>query len=260
MHKYPKQQTAQLSPPFESTLAVQEQKEVEVDWIGFSNKTMWDWLLLFSTLAIPLVVLCATIIFSIQQERMSDAQHMNEMKIAEANRQNDLKMAHDQDEENTLAAYLDGLTTLLLDDRLGSQGAPYDASVVARAKTMIVLRRLDDPQRKSMVVQFLYEAHLITGKQPRVSLAGADLSDVDLSNIDLKNINLSGAHLNKALLLNTNLSGATLSYADMRGADMQGANMQGADMQGTIITQVPLQPGRLHQRVLAYQRLIRTDN
>jgi hypothetical protein len=254
MHKFTKQQTAQLSPPFESVLDVHEQKEVEVDWIGFSNKTMWDWLLLFSTLAIPLVVLCATIVFSIQQERMSDAQHTNELKIAAANRQNDLKMAHDQEEENTLAAYLDGLTTLLLNDKLDSQGATYDASVVARAKTMIVLRRLNDPERKAMVVQFLYEAHLITGKQPRVSLAGADLSNIDLSNIDLKTINLSGAHLNKALLLNTDLSGATLSYADMRGADMRGANMQGADMQGTIVTQSQLQQSRVRQRVLVYHR------
>jgi hypothetical protein len=235
MHKVTKQQAVQVSQPFEPMLEVHQTKEVEVDWIGFSNKTMWDWLLLFSTLAIPLVVLCATIVFSVQQGRMSDAQHTSELKIAAANRQNDLKMAHDQEEENTLAAYLDGLTTLLLDDKLGSQGASDDVSVVARAKTMIVLRRLNDPRRKSMVVQFLYEAHLITGKQPLVSLAGADLSNVDLSNIDLKNSNLSGANLKKALLVNTDMSGATLSYADMRGANLKGANLKGADMQGTIV-------------------------
>src|SRR5437667_3321939 len=166
MHKFTKQHTAQLSPPFESMHELQEQKDVQIDWIGLSNKTMWDWLILFSTLAIPIVVLCATIAFSIQQEKANEAQHNNELRIAAANRQNDLKMATDQEEETALSTYLDGVTSLLLTNNSGSQEASNEVSVVARAKTMIVLRRLNNPQRKSMVVQFLYEAHLISGKQP----------------------------------------------------------------------------------------------
>src|SRR5450631_2839566 len=219
MHKMTKQYTPQVATAYQVEAREPEQKnveidKVEIDKIGFSDKTMWDWLILFSTLAIPIVVLCATIAFSIQQEQANEAQHNNELRIAEANRQNDLKMATAQEEETTLAAYLDGLTNLLLQDKLGSPQASYDARVVARAKTMIALHRLSDPHRKSMVVQFLYEAHLITGKQPLVSLNGADLSGVDLKDVDLSGANLSGADLNMALLSNSDLSDANLSGAD----------------------------------------------
>lgn len=244
MHKYTKQHTAQLSPPFASMQEVQEQKEVQIDRIGFANKTMWDWLILFSTLAIPIVVLCATIAFSIQQVKANEAQHNNERRIAAANRQNDLKMADDQEEETALSNYLDGVTSLLLTNNSSSQEVSYDVSIVARAKTMIVLRRLNNPQRKSMVVQFLYEAHLITGKQPRISLAGVDLSNVDLRNLELSGANLSGAHLNKAILLNTDLRYSNLSYTDMHGANMQGANLHGADMHGASISPFQLQQTR----------------
>ena len=127
------------------------------------------------------------------------------------------------EEETTLAAYLDGLTNLLLDNKLGSPKATYDANVVARAKTMVVLRRLHDPHRKAMVVQFLYEAHLITGKQSRISLVGVDLSGANLNNANLSGANLSGAHLNRALLRGTDLRGADLSSSDLRGADMREA-------------------------------------
>ncbi len=241
MHKMTKQYTPQVSTLYQSEDQEPEQKSIEVDKIGFSDKTMWDWLILFSTLAIPLVVLCATIVFSIQQDKANEAQHNNELRIAQANRQNDLKMAADQEEETTLSAYLDELTNLLLNQKLGSPEAPYDASVVARAKTMIVLQRLNDPHRKSMVVQFLYEAHLITGKQPRVSLYGVDLSGIDLHDVDLKGANLSGAHLDMALLHSTDLQDAILSGADLRGADMKGADLRGADMKDTRLTNDQLQ-------------------
>jgi hypothetical protein len=241
MNKTTKQYAPQVSTAYLVETREPEQKNVEIDnveidKIGFSDKTMWDWLILFSTLAIPIIVLCATVAFSIQQEMANEAQHTNELRIAEANRQNDLKMATAQEEETTLAAYLDGITNLLLQDKLGSPQASYDARIVARAKTMIALHRLSDPHRKSMVVQFLYEAHLITGKQPLVSLAGADLSGVDLQNVELSGVNLSDAHLHMALLRNADLSDANLSGADMSGTKMKGANLRGADLSGANTT------------------------
>src|SRR5882724_5947007 len=112
MHKTTKQYAPQVSTPYQleaqGQVKVQEREQknveidnVEIDKIGFSDKTMWDWLILFSTLAIPIIVLCATVAFSIQQERANEAQHNNELRIAEANRQNDLKMATTQEEEAT---------------------------------------------------------------------------------------------------------------------------------------------------------------
>jgi len=246
---------------YEVALQMQEEKDVRRIWAAFADKTIWDWLILFGTLAIPVVVMCATIVFSVQQGNISQAQHDNELRIAEANRQNDLRMANDQEEETTLAAYLDGITGLLLDNRLGSSVAPRGANVVARAKTMVVLSRLRDPSRKSMIVRFLYEAYLISGKAVSVSLAGVDLRTANLSATELSGANLSGANLSGANLRaadlknanlratnlkNANLKGANLTDADLSGADMTGANLKGANLTGAIITHSQLQETEIH--------------
>lgn len=222
-------------------LQEQEEKDIRRIWAAFEDKTIWDWLTLFGTLAIPVVVMCATIVFSVQQGDVSQAQHDNELRIAEANRQNDLRMASDQEEEATLALYLDGITGLLLDNRLGSSAAPRGANVVARAKTMVALGRLKDPTRKAMIVRFLYEAYLITGKSVVVSLSGVDLSGVDLEHTELRGANLSGANLSGA-----NLSGADLSNANLSGADLGDANLKGANLSGANITGGQLQKAKLH--------------
>jgi hypothetical protein len=45
---------------------------------GFAGKTVWDWLNLFATLAIPLVVVGATIAFGIIQADLAQKQHDSE--------------------------------------------------------------------------------------------------------------------------------------------------------------------------------------
>jgi uncharacterized protein YjbI with pentapeptide repeats len=158
-------------------------------------------------------------------------QHQNDINIAHNNRLNDQKIATDQQEEATLKAYLDDMTTLLLDKKLGSQAAAdkaasYETAVVARAKTLTALRRLTDRQRKATIMQFLNQAHLIgylpcSTCSPIVSiiyLFGADLRDVDLSVANLAGANLSGA----------TLAGADLTKADLSGADLIDAHLSDA--------------------------------
>src|SRR5205823_148650 len=83
--------------------------------------------------------------------------------------------------------------TLLLDKKLGSQvvtdkAASAESAVVARAKTLTALRQLD-PLRKGLLIQFLYEAQLITGQFPILSLRDADLSSINLgSNTSLNSL------------------------------------------------------------------------
>src|SRR6266480_6672257 len=47
----------------------------------FGGKTMWDWLNLLGILAIPLVVVAATLLFGIQQANLANQQHENDQKI-----------------------------------------------------------------------------------------------------------------------------------------------------------------------------------
>src|SRR5947209_3458481 len=122
---------------------------------GFEDKSLWDKLNVLGTLAIPLIIALATIGFGLLQVHLTELQH-----------QNDIQLADDQQQEATLKAYLDDMTTLLLDKKLGSQDqgaltASAQAAVIARAKTLTALRRLTNPQRKATVVQFLYQSQLI---------------------------------------------------------------------------------------------------
>jgi hypothetical protein len=105
-----------------------------------------------------------------------------------------------------------------------------------------VLSRLDG-ERKGRVVQFLYEANLITGTQRIIDLSGADLrkaelSEANLRSADLSRVNLSEANLEKSELRAANLAGATLMGANLMGAGLElsflaGTNMRRASLRET---------------------------
>jgi hypothetical protein len=203
-------------------------------WLGFSGKTLWDWLQLLAILALPVVLAFVWISFSIQQDASNQQQHLVDLKIAQDNRRSALKIADDQQQEATLKAYLDDMTTLLLGEKLGDQApTSAEAAVLARSKTITALSRLTDPQRKAAVVQFLYESHLIGYyDSPHSSLHHSiiDLSGALLSGANLSSVNLSGANLSGADLSGANLSRADLSSATLRSAILRNANLSNADL------------------------------
>jgi hypothetical protein len=161
--------------------------------IGYSyGITLWDWAKL---LIVPAVIAAGGLWFNTQQRE-------REQRIA-ANRARD----------DSLQAYLDGMSQLLTDkDRPLHRAPPGDSlSTVARARTLTVLSRLDAPRKRS-VMEFLYESHLIERRHNIVSLQFADLrlanlSDAYLSGADLRLANLSNADLSDANLSDANLSG-----------------------------------------------------
>ena len=183
------------------------------------------------------------------------------------------QLATDQQQQTDLNTYIDHMSDLLITDKLhDSKMSRDEVRRVARARTLIVLTRLD-PERKRFIVQFLFETHLIDQKSsanpsyPLVTLDYADLNHVDLSglyledadlfDIDINNANLNNAYmvgvdiskslLNGSTLINTklhnanlyldklqgaNLSGANLSNANLTYTDLSGANLQGANLLG----------------------------
>jgi uncharacterized protein YjbI with pentapeptide repeats len=245
-------------------------------WTGFAGKTLWDWLQL---LIIPIILAGATIGFGLWQAHLADTQHLN-----------DIQIANDQQQEATLEAYLNDMTTLLLDKKLGSQivadkAASAEAAVVARAKTLTVLSRLTDPQRKARVVQFLYEAHLIgyfaSYPYPTLphsligpiiylfdadlrgvdlhgtTLNGTDLDDIDLSDANLSSANLSytqlfASTLNGATLIEANLIGANLRGTDLIRADLSGAALNGADLNGANLSHANLQGANYNSEAIQF--------
>ena len=133
-------------------------------------------------------------------------------------------------QDTALQAYLDHMAQLLIDQPLRRSQPGDDLSVVARARTLTVLGRLDG-HRKSSVLQFLRESGLIEKEQPVIDLKGADLSGTNLRSADLSGANLSGADLD-----NADLFGSNLRDADLSGVHLRNANLTFADLRGTNLT------------------------
>ena len=165
-------------------------------WTGFRGMTLRNWLEL---LVVPLALLGIGFLFSVQQDarqqRIEDQRAQEAQKIenqrAEAEREAAVQRAQDE----ALQAYLDQMSGLLLESDLRASEEDSEVRTLARARTLTVLSRLD-PSRKTALMQFLAEAGLVQrvdGREPIISLRGADLSDADLSHARLRNATLTSA-------------------------------------------------------------------
>jgi hypothetical protein len=169
-------------------------------WTGFRGMTLRSWL---DLLVVPLALVVIGFLFSVQQDarqqRIEDQRAAAERELAEQRAQ-----------DEALQAYLDQMSGLLLERDLRASEKGSEVRTLARARTLTVLERLA-PSRKTAVMQFLVEAHLVhgvDGRDPIIGLNGADLRDADLPN----------ANLIGASLFDANLFFANLSDADLGGA------------------------------------------
>jgi cell division protein FtsB len=186
-------------------------------WTGFANKTYWDWLTLLTALAA--VVVSATTVFytTAQQEIMQQRQAQEQQRQAQ---------------EAELQAYIDQTMNLFADSEYLRIGPDDEIQALARARTFSALEQADRNGKKS-IIRFLYDARLIQGDDPAVSLSGATLTNVPLGHMDLRSVNLSGTNLNGANLKSTDLSNANLSGAEgvtNEELQQQAASLEGATM------------------------------
>jgi hypothetical protein len=106
----------------------------------------------------------------------------------------------------------------LLIEQPSRQASPDDnLTKVVRAQTLAALELLD-PNRKRILLQFLYDSDVISKDKPVVSLLAANLREARLSEARLGEANLKGADLSGANLHKVNLKGADLSEANLKGA------------------------------------------
>jgi uncharacterized protein YjbI with pentapeptide repeats len=212
----------------------------------FGGKPVWEWLQL---LIVPLALALLTVVFTWQQDAQ---QNRIEEKRAQAER----RLAEQRAQDDAMQAYLDQMSSLLLDKDLGNSELDSNVRMLARARTQTILNRLDSDRRFS-VLQFLIETNLVQGmdgEAPIVSLAGARLSDMalpaaSLSGADLRRANLrrsdlrltdlSSAEFFDAYLTDTNLSAADLTGADLTDADLTNANLTDANLTGADLSNLP---------------------
>ncbi len=229
------------------------QKKTFAEKMGFAGKSPWD---LVQLLLIPLVLAAVSFGFSVEQGRISDANGQRQHDT-------DLQIATDQQREATLQTYIDHMSDLLLGNSTGkdsptlASAKPSDEiSKVARVRTLTALQQLDGV-RKGLLLQFLYQAQLITNPKssldhsnPVISLADADLTGLRLQGTALDGLNWGchsggvsgsgGANLSNADLEGADLSKAEITCADLRGANLSGANLRGVDIFGSNLSHANL--------------------
>ena len=179
-------------------------------WTGFRGMTLRDWLPIVGALLIPVVIAFVGLRFTAQLDARQQ------------------RLAEQRTQDLTLQAYLDQMSTFVLEDL-----SDRKVQAVMRARTLTALRRLD-ASRKAEVMQFLDEADLVRrvdGRQPVISLNGADLSGANLFNTDFTGAKLNEADLRSAELISVELSDASLIFADLRGANLRDADLSDAKME-----------------------------
>jgi hypothetical protein len=146
--------------------------------------------------------------------------------------------------ESALQNYFEDVGNLLIEKPLREAKPRSNLSTVVRAHTLSVLEGLD-PERKRILLMFLYESELIRKDNPVVSLLAANLRGVNLSRANLRDANLSGAFLTSANLYRVNLVGANLRGANLRKADLTEAYLSGADLHKAYVGEADLSDARL---------------
>ena len=237
-----------MEPKKSSRMESQEQQK-DSRW-GFRGMTVRNWLEL---LVVPLVLLGIGLLFQIQQNgveerRLEAAQHIEEQRA--------------QDE--ALQTYLEQMGQMLLDkDRPLRQSKEGDeVQLLARARTVTILRRLDSARNRD-ILQFLREARLVPSNKYEIQehivrLDNSNLSKADLRGANLDSFDLHGTDLSGADLRDARLPWSYLPYAKLNGADLRGAYLRGdPDQSGddADLSDADLSDANLSEADLSYDNL-----
>jgi uncharacterized protein YjbI with pentapeptide repeats len=182
-------------------------------YTGFGKRELWDWLTLGGVSA---AIALVGWLFSRRQREHQEA----------------ATWEHEQDA--ALAAYLDQMSNLMIDQELGKDrknNRQEEVRKVAQARTIAVLLGLDK-EHKRRPLKLVYELGLLKKPDPVLELKNAGLDGANLSELTLHNACLNGADLRGADLHGADLEGSNLNQADLRGANLRGADLSGADLSG----------------------------
>jgi uncharacterized protein YjbI with pentapeptide repeats len=230
--------------------------------LGFSGKTLWDWMEL---LVVPAILALLVFLLNKSQKdtelKIADMRRTEERVAAEQRAAIDRELEKDRQRQKSLEDYLDRMTDLLLENGLRVSSASDEIRSIARTRTLTILRGLDG-YRRSQLLQFLYESNLI-GKisEPEIEIIKPilDLSFADLSELNFAFGNLCGVSLPKANLRTSNfhasnLVGANFYHADLDDSDFSWAKLMGANLCAGLI-RVNLSSANLEKAILKQANL-----
>jgi len=139
----------------------------------------------------------------------------------------------DRQRQETLEKYFERMSDLLLKTQLREQPPNSEGRILARTWSLSVFRTLDSA-RKAEVLQFIYESNLI-GKNPILTLYGANLRSCNLEKAVLIEAEIRGAYFTNTKMSGANLKGANLSGSDLRNADLRKAFLEDTDLSFTFL-------------------------
>jgi uncharacterized protein YjbI with pentapeptide repeats len=172
--------------------------------------TLREWLQL---LIVPFALVSISFLFTMQQDA-------RQRQIEDQRAQAERNLAEQRAQDATLQAYLDQMSTLMLNRNL-LESEPSDPTfALAQARTSTVILRLDGAHNRS-VTRFLRDSGLaddllLSG----IDLEGANLNDADLGDADLLDVDLSTAQVTQEQLDQAeSLKGATMPDGQMLKSD-----------------------------------------
>ena len=204
-------------------------KKTVSDWVAWSAQIVAAGAVIVSIVALVI----GAYQFKAQQ---SDSAQMQATQEAVSRMQ-----TQDQQQQTTLDTYIDRMSDLLINQHLASPSSKDEVRMIAKARTLRALRN-ENADRKGFIISFLWEAQLIKGPDPIISLNAANLVNANMQNSYLNDVNLSGALVSSADLHNCDLDGAILTRASLdhvnfRYSTLKGADLSGADLSDAIVTQ-----------------------
>ena len=134
---------------------------------------------------------------------------------------------------------------------------------IIRAQTLTLLEALS-PGHKRILLQFLYELHLIAPEKPGLSLQEANLETANLERANLAEAYLESAYLERVNLAEANLERANLTEAnlvdaDLRKAYLEEANLERANLAGADLVDANLAKAKLEEANLVAADLRRAN-
>jgi hypothetical protein len=181
------------------------------EWVGVADKSLWDWLQL---LVVPVVLAVAGFLLS------DAAQRERDLEV----RQSEADFTNSRAQSDALLAYLDQMSSLVVDRRMNSEPPSSDTRMIAQARTLVILASLGR-DRKRDPLNLIYELNLINKYSPYLNLKKANFAAADLSEITLHDACLKDADLRRTNLSGADLRGSDLSNVDLRGADLSDAEL-----------------------------------
>ncbi len=218
-----------------------------IQFSGDKERSGWDWADLLLRASVPILILILSTAYSVISQKRQE-------NIARSYQKNQEESAREKMENDVVNGYIKDIQVVILDSSRNTSTTNKELRGVYRDLTLAALSRIKNPDRKRLIIQFLFDCGLNKKPGGLFSLSEANLSRADLYGINLGATNLVGANLiganlfgadisrtnlfyanlSKAMLYKADLSSAYLRKADLRGAILVNTNLKGADLQDLV--------------------------